>query len=150
MDGKAIDTKIVRFPCSPSLEASSVKEAHDVTLKLKSVHAEQKLAKRGLICWDGETGGVRRLLPHRGLHLRGSTAQTLIFYWSSAVWLIFGRRGRRGERAAGISTLPARRSGDRRANAALHRIESADRRQIAFEALHLDSRELTGAALREG
>ena len=32
----------------------------------------------------------------------------------------------------------------------LHRIESADRRQIAVEPLHLDGRELAGAALREG
>src|ERR1700688_4835709 len=78
MDGKAIDTKIVRFPCSPSFEAGSLKEAHDVALKLESVHAEQKLAKRHLVCRDGETGGVHWLLLHRSLHLRGSTTQPLI------------------------------------------------------------------------
>ena len=48
MDGKAIDTKVVRFLSSPSLKASPMKEAHAVLLKIKGVHAKQVLSERHL------------------------------------------------------------------------------------------------------
>ena len=58
MDGKAIDTKVVRFSSSPSVKASPMKEAHAVLLKIKGVHAKQVLSERHLLHRHGETGGA--------------------------------------------------------------------------------------------